>query len=205
MEESQNVPESQEQREESETSPKTPQSVLDKCRFDYEMGNWKSLRELAERYSINPKTLQGRIVREKWEESRKAKLSALESKLDETKEVLVRNYLEGTFKRARRYEKLIDSAQKKLNLGVDDEGLPVIPPDTLNTYTLMEARIHELCRKTLGIADPTQSVDVTSKGQSIGESLLSAIQKVRENPEKYQLSKEEEQRIIEAEIIDEDQ
>lgn len=182
---------------------KTSQAILDQCRYDYETGNFKSVYELAERYGINKNTLHQRVIREKWEELRLKKVKEIESKLEKKALSVGEEYLLNTFKRAKRYEKIIDSSME--NLGSKDaEGNPLLDPDAINTFTLAETRIHELAKSALRIPD-IRNLDVTSKGQSLGESLVSAIQKLRETDKTPPLTSADCDRILEAEIVDDKQ
>ena len=183
------------------TRPKTDQAILDRCRFDYEIGNFKSVTELAERYGINHDTLHQRIIREDWEESRLNRLKKLESKMEKIAVNVGEEYLKNTFLRIKKYEKLIDvSIQNRTKK--DEEGNPLLDPDDLNTYTLTEARIHEVAKSALRIPD-AKAIDITSKGQSLGESFASALQKLRESGRNApRLTNEDADRIADAEIVD---
>lgn len=180
---------------------KTSQIVIEQCKYDYITSNFKSVYELARTYGINEDTLHGRVIRENWEDLRQKKLEEIKSKMEKKASSLGEEYLLNTFKRAKRYEKLIDSSMENLG-SKDSEGNPLLDPDAINTYTLAETRIHELAKSALRIPD-IRNLDVTSKGQSIGESLVSALQKLRETDKTPPLTNEEVDRIIEAEIIDE--
>lgn len=193
------------QEESTEYSPnhaKTDQSVLDRCQFDYEIGNFKSISELARRYGIHEKTLHARIVREDWEKSRLERLSKIESKIVKKTEDIALEYLSDTFIRTKRYQKLIDvSIQNRTKK--DENGDPMLDPDDLNTYTLTEARLHEMAKSALRIPD-AKAIDITSKGQSLGESFTSALAKLRkENAGKtHELTPEDVKRLSEADIVD---
>lgn len=183
-------------------TPKTPQAILDQCKLDYLIGNWKSITELAIRHGLHPRTLCFRIKRESWEEERQRKLTEANSKIEETRESIVEKYLKKTFARAEKYERIIDASRD--NLGSKDKnGTPLLDPDAINTYTLAEARIHELAKSALRIPD-AKSLDITTKGQSLGEDLAQAIQRLRENPSVPKLDDSDLERILEAEIIDDE-
>lgn len=180
---------------------KTSQEVLEKVRYDYEVGNYKTITELANRYGINNKSLFARIDREDWEASKLERLRKTEKALVKKAVSLGEEYLLNSYERAKKYEKLIDVSQK--NLGSrDDEDNPILDPDAINTYTLAESRIHEIAKSSLRIPD-IRNLDVTSKGQSIGESLVSALQKLRETDKTPKLTDADCDRILEAEIVDE--
>lgn len=174
---------------------KTSQAVLHQVKSSYLAGEFKSIRELADQYSLNPKTLQSRIVRESWLEQRESKLREIESKMVKRVVNVGEEYLLNTFKRAKRYESIIDKAL--------DQACDLVDPEQLNQLSLVEARTHALAKSALRIAD-VSSVDVTSKGQSLGESWVSAIQKLRDSEQSEpKLGEKELGKILEAEIVDE--
>lgn len=181
------------------TRPKTNVSTLEACRFDYEIGNFKSVTELAERYGINHDTLHQRIIREDWEKSRLNRLAKLETKMEKIAVNIGEEYLKNTFLRAKKYEKLIDvSIQNRTKK--DSEGNPMLDPDDLNSYTLTESRIHDIAKSALRIPD-AKAIDITTKGESLGESLVQAIAKLRDNKTAVNVTMEQADQIAEYEII----
>lgn len=186
----------------SSTKPKTSQLVLAQVKADYLTSNFKSVSELAETYGIHKTTLNQRIIREKWEDQRLLNLKKLEEKLVKSSVSIGEEYLKRTYKRMEKYEKLIDVSMA--NLGSKDaEGNSLLDPDALNTYTLSEMRIHEISKSALRIPD-TKNLDITSQGKSIGDSLVSALCKLRETDKSPPLSDADCSRILDAEVIDED-
>lgn len=181
---------------------KTTKEVWQQVRIDYDTGNWKTIRELGERYNINPRTLATKIYNDRWNIEKSEKEKELLNKVKQVKETEAEKYLKNTFKRVLRYETIIDASLD--NLGSKDEkGTPLLDPEAINDYTIAEQRVHAIARSALRIPDAPQNVDITSKGQSIGESLLSAISRFREDKSLPELTEEQVEQIIEAEIIDE--
>lgn len=193
----------------SETSPKTSFEVLQKVRYEYEAGTYKSISELAVRYGIDPKSLHGRMKREKWEEERNEKKRALEKLEGKSKEKQIKEWLERVHSRSLKDWKIIDKSLDELG-GITENELGElvqvqgVDPDAMRAYISARKMLDDMARRALGIAEPTKSLDVTTGGKSFGESLASAIQKVRENLNTPTLSDSEFEKIIDAEIIEED-
>lgn len=182
-------------------SPKYTHETWLKVRCDYEAGNYTSQQELAERYGINAQTLRNRIINQKWNQIKQESERLLLDRVGEIKESEAEKYLKRTAKRMLRYEKIIDVSQKQLANDVEN-GIPIMDSEALNDYTLAESRIHEIAKSALRIPDVRQGIDITSKGQSLGESLVSAIAKLRDNQELPVLSDSEKQKIREADIVE---
>lgn len=190
-------------RGKSPKSPKTSQSTLLACRLEYESGSWKSLTELGNKYGIHVKTLYGRIVREKWDQKRKEILRKVEARAQNMvmKEVdQSQEYLRNAFKRALRLEKITDASLSQASL--TNDGTPLVDLDQVDVLTRAELRIHELAKSALRII-PVSQVDHTSNGQSLGDSFVSAIAKLRADANTPNLSQDEVDKVIEAEVIDE--
>lgn len=183
---------------------KTTKEVWEQVKQDYFTGNWKTIAELAERYFINPDTLKSRIHHHKWNQEKFAMQRTLSNKVEAIKEDLAKSYLKRAYERTIRYEKIIDVSQENFGSKAAD-GTPLLDPEAINDYTLAETRIHELAKSALRIPDVKKDLDLTSKGQSIGESLVSAIYSLRENAESVPtLTDEDFKRVMEAEIVDDD-
>lgn len=184
-----------------QTAPKTDKATLALVQAEYVNGTCKSIAELASKYNIHQTTLGQRIIRENWAELRNLKMRELEEKVSEKVQSIGETYLKSTFQRMKRYEKMIEASQQ--NLGSKDvDGTPLLDPDAINTYTLAESRIFDISKSALRIPEVKQQMDLTSAGQSLGESLVSAIAKLRATPGQGQLSEQEKQRILEAEIVE---
>lgn len=179
---------------------KTTKEVWEQVRIDYHLGNWKSLEELANRYTINPNTLRRKVINNEWNLEREKLQSTLLTKVEVLKESEVEEWIKIVKERSKKDWEIIDSSIDGM---VDAAG--GIEPSDLRSYIQARKVLDDMARRALGLADPTHAIDITSKGQSLGESLLSAISKLRESPDKPKLSEEDKQRILEAEIIDDDQ
>lgn len=181
-------------------SQKTSREAWTKLKAQFHSGSYKSLNELAIHYGVNPKTLRSRMVREKWNDQQRALQSKVEQVIERklVKEVsAVDSYLASTFKRALKYERILDASME--NLGSKDvNGTPLLDPDAIDSYTRSEGRIHELAKSALRLA-PLCSLDVTSKGQSLGDSFASAIEKLRVSSAP-KLGDDDLKRVLEAEI-----
>lgn len=186
---------SKEMSEGVKNSDKTPQSVLDKCRYDYQIGNFKTIEELASRYGMNSVTLHGRMRREGWKEERERKLMEVEAKLCENALSEADSWLKTIRETTKKDLKILSS---RLNL--NEEQIKNLDYEELTALIRTKKVVDDMARRSLGLSD---SIDVTSKGQSLGESLVSAIQRLREDPNRPKLSEDDKRAILEAEIVDE--
>lgn len=182
------------------TSPATDYATLALCKTDYVNGLCKSIAELAVKYGINENTLNSRICREKWQQLRESKIKQLEAKIEVKTQSLGEIYLENTIRRMKRYEKIIEVSQEQLS-SKNEDGIPVLTPDDINTYTLSEQRINAMSMSAHRIPVAT-SVDVTTKGQSIGESLVTAIAKLRNSGKCIDITMEQAKQISQLEVIE---
>lgn len=173
-----------------------------KLEIDYRTGNFKSIAELAQRYGIKENTLVVNIIRRGWKEE--VEKASHELSLKVTKTVINEGelYLKRSIKRVERYEKIIDVSHENLG-SKNSEGIPVLDPEAINDYTLAETRLHSWGKSCYMIPDASRSLDITSKGQSLGESLVSALAKVRASGEPSRITSEDVTRIIEADIVEE--
>lgn len=176
-------------------NPKTDVEVLLKVKCEYQAGSYKSVSELASRYGIPIKNLHSRIKREGWdiekEELQRKVANSLEKKVIREANSWENRVEERTLKDWQIIDRSID------NIGEE------IDPETLLPFIRGRKILDDMNRRSRGLSDPTHSIDLTSKGQSLGESLVSAIQKARENPNPIKITSEEVQRIIEADIVEE--
>lgn len=172
-------------------------SVWDQVRDDYDQGNYKTLVELAERHGVKPKDVFNRVQRS-WKQELEERKAIVSRNVDALKEDLAKDYLSSTFKRAKRYEKLIDLSQEQLAAASGVEGLPILDPDALLAYSKVEATVHGIAKSALRISD---KVDLTTGGQTIGDSFVTAIQKLREDANTPKLTSAQIDSVLEAEII----
>ncbi len=174
----------------------------ERVRVDFDTGNYKTISELACRHGMTRKDLDNRMYNERWNDKREIKYKEVLGNVSKIKEDLASAYLKRAAKRFERYEKLIDVSQEQLG-SRDAKGNPVLDPDSIGTYTMAEARVHEMMKSALRIPD-VKNLDITSKGQSIGESIAGAIEKLRNDPNRPVHSLEDEQMLIEAEIVEDE-
>lgn len=181
-------------------SPKHSQATWAKVKMEFEDGSYTSLAELSRKYGINPITLRTRMVREQWNERQRALQSKVEQKIEEVKVDIGKEYLLNSFSRSKKYEKIIDASLAQL--GANAEGIPLVEPSDLDAFTRSELRIHELAKSALRI--PTvASVDLTTKGLSFGESIVTAIRKLRENPSQIvDITPEQIAMVKDMEVVD---
>lgn len=182
---------------------RTTKEVWDKIQLDYFAGNFRTLKELASKYDLPERSVRNKICHNSWNRLKEERQRALLSKVNEIKESEAEKYLKSTLKRVFRYEKIIDASLDNLGSKTSD-GTPLLDPEAINDYTIAEQRIHALGKSALMIPDASRNVDITSKGQSLGESLVSAIAKVRESESGLKITSQDVDRIIEAEIIEDD-
>lgn len=169
---------------------KTSQEVLEQCKYDYVNSNFKSVYELARTYSINKDSLHGRINRENWEDLRQKKLTELKRKSDK---VGVNVWVDRVKARSEKDWEIIDRSIDNIGSEVD--------PDTMLTSVKARKILDDMVRRAYGLSD---SLDLKSGGQSLGESFASALQKLRETDKSPPLTSSDCDRILEAEIVDED-
>lgn len=172
-------------------------STWEEARKEYEIGNYKTLKELAERCKVDYQCLRQRIYTERWKDALLTRNDKVLQSMQEVKEDLASQYLSRTFKRAEKYEKMIEASQAMQS--TTNEGVPLLDVDAIVAYSKAELNIHALAKSALRISD---KVDVTSGGQSIGDSFVTAIQKLREDANTPKLTSEQVTQVIEAEIID---
>ncbi|MEO7397154.1 MAG: hypothetical protein ABIW84_01170, partial [Ilumatobacteraceae bacterium] len=181
-------------------SPKTSQDVWMKCRMEYESGAFTSVKELSEKHGINYKTLFTRIDRDGWRKRREEILSKAQSKVEVKAVNQGLEYLQKTFLRSEKYEKILETSMEKLASKTED-GTPILDPDAIDSYTRSASRIHALALSALRIPAAVQ-VDVTSKGLSVGESIVTAIAKLRDSGTAIDITPEEVARVARLEVSD---
>lgn len=174
-----------------------------KVQLDYKSGNYKSISELAERYSIKVDTLIKAVKRSGWKDERDKTLLELSENVHKKTINEGEKYLKESFQRVKRYEKILDLSQDQLGSKSSD-GTPLLDPEAIQDYVLTETRLHTWGKSCLMIPDASRSIDLTSKGQSLGESFASALNKLREDKSIPKISSQDVDRILEAEIVDDD-
>ena len=181
-------------------SPKHTKETWLKVRTEFEAGTYTSLVELAHKYGIHWKTMESRMRLEGWRERKQVLLSKVNAKVQEKVVGRVEQYLSRLTLRAEKYEKMLDASiaqQSQTN-----EGIPQCDADQLDVLTRAELRVVEMNKVGLRLAPP--SVDITSKGLSVGESIVTAIQKLRDNPSAIvPVSSADVDRVLEMEVVDE--
>jgi hypothetical protein len=180
-------------------NPKTSQEVLIKVRYDYESGNYKSISELAEKYGINQRSLYSRMSREGWAQVKKEALVKAHHNIKKAVLSEAQKWVDMVKARAKKDFSIIDKS-------IDDvvSSSNGIEASEIRNYTQARKLLDDMARRAYGLSDPVQGVDVISKGQSVGESIISAIEKLRADSSRPKLTEEDLQRVLEAEIIDED-
>lgn len=163
-------------------------------KLEYEAGTYITLIDLAKKYGINPITLRTRMNREGWLEKQRTLQNKVERVVEKEKVSQVQEYLQSSFLRSKKYELLIDKS-------IDQIGGPIEPGD-LDAFTRSELRIHELAKSALRIPS-VASVDLKSGGLSIGESIVTAIEKLRANPGSIvPITSKDVDRVLEMEVVD---
>lgn len=175
-------------------SPRTSRAVWDKVRSEFECGTYESLKGLAEKYSITPVNLRTKIYREKWSLKRATVEHKIAQKVEEKVVSEAEDYLSSLKSRVKRYQKMIDVSQEHSG-SMTSEGIPLLDPETIDTYTKSEGRLQAMGAFAHRI--PAQTVlDVTSKG----ESFLSILQRLRADPKAITLSPADVEVIANSEI-----
>lgn len=179
-------------------SPKTSKTTWLKIKSEYESGTYLSQRQLALKYNVNEKTLFGRIDREGWKQRKQELQRTIEKKIEEklVKELSqADSYLQNSFKRALRLEKIADASLSQASL--TNEGIPLVDLEQVDILTRSELRIHELARSALRIPSVSQ-LDVTTGGKDLGASFVSAIAKLRADSSTPKLNDSDVDKIIET-------
>lgn len=177
-------------------TPVLSQEELQKVRYQYETGNFRSVSELARQYGVKPCTLHARIKTEGWDKKRDQILQKTSLKMEKEAVNEVDSWLKRVKERTLKDWEIIDRSIDNIGSEID--------PETLLPFIRGRKLLDDMHRRAQGIADPTHNVDITSKGQSLGESLVSAIAKVRESESGLKITSQDVDRIIEAEIIEDD-
>lgn len=173
------------------TSPKTTRETWDKVRREYELGTFKSIRELGERYGIHHESLKTRAMRERWKEKRELLLTELNETIQKEMVSETEEWLKRVKARGRKDWEIVDKSVDGLGGEVD--------PDSMSGYMRSRKIIDDMVRRSLGLRD---EMDVTSGGKPIGESLVSALKSLREQKDIPTITSEDVSTIIHAEIVD---
>jgi hypothetical protein len=177
---------------------KHTKETWEKLRLEYFAGTYKTLSELAEKYQVQENSLRSKISQQEWNKQKEEMQSALSNKVKEKLEMEavdeVKMWIEKVKKRTSADWNIIDRSLDNIGSEVDAEAL--LP------YIRARKLLDDMHRRALGLSEPSQSLDLTSKGQSLGDSLVSAIAKLRAQEDRPKLTDEDKQRILEAEIVD---
>lgn len=171
-------------------------SLIPKIKADYVKGKG-SIREICESYGVEFNPIRVRAVKEGWTEQKEQFLTNI-----------AQNSIENAQNEAKEWEKLVYSASKEDFLLISEsirqlkESGQGIDAEAIGGYSRARKLLDDMARRSLGLADPTSKVDVTSGGKSMGENFIEAIEALRA-ANLPKLSEEEVQRIMEAEIVDE--
>lgn len=179
-------------------TPTLTREELLKVEYDYLTGNYKSIAELARKYKVKEVTLYARIKREQWDLKRESIVKESDKKIEKGVINEAELWLKRVKERSLKDWSIIDQSIDGL---VQSTG--GVEPADLRNYIAARKLLDDMHRRALGLLDAPQSLDITSKGQSLGESLLSAIAKLRQDQSVPKITSEEVDQIIEAEIIDE--
>lgn len=180
-------------KEKARNSPRLLKSDWDKIRLRYETGNYRTLTELSEEFGTCFQALESRMRREQWKEKKADLQRKVTERLEEKAIGKVEGYLSRLSLRAEKYEALLDQSAAQV-------GGPIEPSD-LDAYTRSELRVVEMHKVALRIAPP--SIDIKSGGLSIGESIVTAIEKLRANPTLIvPITSADVDRVLECEIVD---
>lgn len=172
-------------------------SLIPKIKLDYIKGKG-SVREIAESYGVangSTKTVLMRAFKEKWKKQREQYLASVSEKGLKEAETEVDEWLRTVKSDSKQEWKYITESIRSLvesGQGVDS--------DTMVQYMRARKLIDDMHRRSLGLRD---TVDVTSGGQSLSESIVSAIDKLRQDPSKIvDVTSEQVDMVLEMEIED---
>lgn len=172
---------------------KLNQAQLLQLRHTYELGQYTSLTDLASQFGIKVHALWARIKRQNWQDGR--------NKLVQKSDKIVEKLVETESKRWT--DKVKERTEKDWNIidrSIDNIGSEV-DPDTMLTSVRARKLLDDMHRRSLGMLEPAQLLDIQSKGQSIGESLVSAIAKLRQEKSAVQVTMEQADQLAEYEIV----
>lgn len=178
------------------TSQTTKQVWL-QVQLEYEQGTFNSVKELAEKYGIKPNTLNQRIFNQKWRE----KAAIIHQQVsNEIKEDLIKTFKTEADQWKSKVSKRMEKDWSLIDKSIDEIG-ENIGPDDIVGYLRGRKLVDDMKRRSLGLSDPSQGLDITSKGQSIGESIVGAVAKLR-NSGTAKLDDADFEKIMEAEIVE---
>lgn len=192
-------------------TPIKSREELLRIKYDYQTNNYKSISELARRYGMKEGTLSARIRHEKWSEEKEAWLNKASQSIAETVVSEAEEWVQMVKARAKKDWKVIDkSIDELVGLQEDAQGNIIMingaDPGAMKAYSQARKLLDDMARRCLGLADAPQSVDLKSGGVSIGQSIVDAIQRLRNDPERQQLTENDKnkirEKIREAEIIE---
>lgn len=164
-----------------------------------------SCRALAERFNVSFAALRNRHAREKWTVSKKQFETKVIQSAEEKTLVAVEASVEELVLEQKAHIQRTIALCNALYIDITRSRaqlLPAIDPVALDALSRSLVRINSVARESLGIPDKPTSIDLTSKNRSLGESFVSAIQKLRENPATPKLTSRDIDLVIEAGIID---
>ena len=144
-----------------------------KARIDYETGNYQGMRELAEKYGLSYKGLRDKAYHDDWKEFKSTTAGIIRQKIEEKAASKVESFFEQLEKKSLYYEKLVQASQSQAS--TNSEGIPQLEPIELEKYAKVEGMAIEWRKAALGITD---KVDVTTGGKSLGQDLVSSVQKL---------------------------
>lgn len=194
-------------------TPIKSREELLRIKYDYQSNNYKSVSELARRYGMKECTLHARIKHEGWDEEKEEWLKKASKRIEKTVVDEAGEWVQMVKSRAKKDWKVIDkSIDDLVGLQEDSHGNITIvngaDPGAMRSYAQARKCLDDMARRCLGLADAPQSVDLKSGGVSIGQSIVDAIQRLRNDPERPSLTDNDKnkirEKIREAEIINEE-
>lgn len=182
-------------------SPLHSKSKWDQCRIAYERGDYRTVKELGERFAIKEFTLHSKINRESWKEKKQQIQAQAESTLHRqvVKELTKQeSYLVRLGQRATKYEAIIDASLEQAG-AKDAQGVNVLDLEAIDVVTRSESRLVEMQRTALRIP-ALSAMDHTTGGVDLGSSFVQALAKLRADPNAPMLQDADLARVLEADV-----
>lgn len=172
-----------------ETRKRLSESLVNLIKSEY-FQSGLSLREIAEKYQVSKDALEKRCVREKWRVKESELDQIVVQNVQEKLQTNVDLFNKKLLSKAERYENLVLASQAQAS--TNSEGIAILDPDSLDTYSKVEGRVIDWQKVAYGITD-NHSVDVTSGGLS----MVQVMAKLQE------LSLGDKERVIDVEGLKE--
>ncbi len=129
-----------------------------KVKIAYQKGEG-SCRELAEKFGLSEDSVQNKCKRAKWRKEKAIIDQKVTEKVTEKIVDAATKWVDDTLKRAERYRGDIDASREQC--GTTPDGKALMDPDVMRDYATVELKMDDMARRSLGLSDAAQKVDIT--------------------------------------------